>query len=71
AIRNGETRNDMLDYAIDSTLTGIMGREAAYTGRRITWEEISSSDLDLFPESYQFGPAPERPVPVPGKARPV
>ncbi len=71
SIRGGDARNDLLDFAIDSTMTSILGREAAYTGRRITWEEINNSDLDLFPDSYAFGPAPERPVPVPGKPRPV
>lgn len=71
SIRNGEARNDLLDFAIDSTLTGIMGRESAYTGRAITWEEITGSDLNLFPEEYRFGPAPQRPVPIPGSPRPV
>jgi predicted dehydrogenase len=71
SMRNGDARSDMLDFAIDSTMTAILGREAAYTGRRITWEEISASDLNLFPDSYQFGPAPQRPVPVPGGERVV
>lgn len=71
SIRNGDARNDLLDFAIDSTLTAIMGREAAYSGERVTWEDVSRSELNLFPESYQFGPAPERAVPVPGRPRPV
>lgn len=71
SIRNGDARNDLIDFAIDSTLTAILGRESAYTGKRITWEEISTSDLDLFPSSYQFGPAPQRPVAIPGAPRPV
>ncbi len=65
SIRNGDARNDMLDFAIDSTLSAIMGRESAYTGRGVSWDEISTSDLDLFPDSYAFGPAPEYPVPMP------
>lgn len=69
SIRAGDARSDLLDFAIDSTLTSIMGRESAYTGRSISWDEINSSDLDLFPDSYRFGPAPERPVPVPGRPR--
>ena len=69
SIRNGDARNDLIDFAVDSTLTAIMGRESAYTGKRITWDEISTSDLDLFPPSYQFGPAPDRPVPIPGVPR--
>ena len=70
SIRNGDARNDLLDFAIDSTLTAIMGRESAYTGQVVTWDEITKSDLNLFPESYQFGPAPERSVAIPGKPRP-
>lgn len=69
SIRSGDARNDLLDFAIDSTLTAIMGRESAYTGREITWQDISHSDLSLFPETYQFGPAPQRPVPMPGSPR--
>jgi hypothetical protein len=61
----------MLDFAIDSTLTAIMGRESAYTGQALSWEEISASDLNLFPESYPDGPPPERPVAIPGTPRPV
>jgi len=69
SIRKGAARNDILDFAYDGTLTAIMGRESAYTGQLVTWDAISSSDLDLFPASYGFGPAPERPVPAPGKPR--
>jgi hypothetical protein len=69
SIRQGDARNDLLDFAITSTLTAIMGRESAYSGQVITWDEISASELDLFPESYQFGPAPQRPVPMPGRPR--
>jgi len=71
SIRNGDARNDMLDFAIDSTLTGVMGRESAYTGKAITWDEVSQSELDLFPDSYQFGSAPERAVAIPGSPRPA
>lgn len=69
SIRAGDARNDILDFAADGTLTAILGRESAYTGQVVTWDEIQSSDLNLFPESYQFGPAPHRPLPMPGKPR--
>ena len=71
SIRKDGGRNDLLDFAIDSTLTAVMGREAAYTGQVITWDEISKSDLNLFPDDYQFGPAPQRAVAIPGFPRPV
>ena len=33
-----------------SNLTAIMGRESAYTGKQVTWDEIMGSDLKLGPE---------------------
>jgi hypothetical protein len=69
SIRNGKPLNNVLDFAADSTLTTILGREAAYTGKRITWDEILTSDLDLAPKEFKLGPAPQRPVPIPGKVR--
>jgi len=41
-----------------STLTGILGREAAYTGQTLTWDELMQADgLDLGPDAYGFGTA--------------
>jgi len=54
-----------------AALTAIMGRESAYTGKLVTWQEMLNSKLDLSPEKVQFGPAPKRPVPIPGRPRPV
>jgi myo-inositol 2-dehydrogenase/D-chiro-inositol 1-dehydrogenase len=71
SIRKGLARNDALDFAIDSTLTAIMGRESAYTGKTVTWEQISNSNLDLFPKSTALGPAPKPVVPMPGQPRPL
>jgi hypothetical protein len=44
-----------------------MGREAAYTGQRLTWEQILASKQDLAPEESlkwgdKFEPTP-RPIP--------
>ncbi len=50
-----------------STLTAIMGRMSAYTGKRVTWEQAMGSDLDLSPSVYEFTELPVRPVPVPGR----
>jgi hypothetical protein len=68
SIRAGKPANESEQVA-HSTLTAILGREAAYTGKKITWQEILESELDLSPEKYEFGDNPVRPVPVPGKAR--
>jgi myo-inositol 2-dehydrogenase/D-chiro-inositol 1-dehydrogenase len=47
-----------------------MGRESAYTGREITWEEMMGSGLKLGPEGeLSFGPVDIKAViPVPGSA---
>jgi len=51
-----------------STLTGILGREAAYTGQTVTWDELMQADgLDLGPETYEFGAASIPPVARPGR----
>lgn len=69
-IRKGEVLDEATDCAI-STLAGIMGRESAYTGARITWDEITKSDLDLMPEKLEIGPMDmsKYVVRVPGKPR--
>lgn len=55
AIRTGKPVNDA-EAQVNSTLTAIMGRIAAYTGREVSWEEVMNSDLYLGPKTYAFGP---------------
>ena len=65
AIRTGNYVNEAEQTAI-STLTAIMGRTAAYTGRAVTWDEIFKSDMDLGPSKIEMGPVNmlfETPVP--------
>lgn len=33
-----------------SNLAAIMGRESAYTGKTVTWDEISAASLNYMPE---------------------
>ena len=67
SIRQGEPINEA-EQSAHSTLTGILGREAAYTGQTITWDELMQADqLDLGPDSYTFGSAPTPPIPQPGQ----
>ena len=52
-----------------STLTAIMGRMSAYTGRRVSWDEAMASDLSLVPKEWDFNkPYPLGPIPVPVSA---
>ena len=50
----------------ESTMTAIMGRDSAYSGKKLTWAEAINSDGRLGPDDYAFGPLPVRPVSVPG-----
>ena len=65
SIRAGKPLNEGRQVA-ESTLSAILAREAAYTGRAITWDEILESDLDLTPATLAFGPMPMPPVAQPG-----
>ncbi len=65
SIRNGNRINNG-DYMTKSTLLAIMGRMAAYTGKRITWEEAVNSKEKLGPEKLEFGPLAMPEVAMPG-----
>ncbi len=65
AIRKGEPINNGT-YMARSTMLGIMGRMAAYTGQAVTWDQAMSSQEDLAPPAYAWGECPRRPVPRPG-----
>lgn len=67
AIRSGRPINEGKQVA-ESTLTAIMGRISAYTGREVSWNWVlNSSQLDLTPPSYAFGELPVAPVAIPGE----
>lgn len=69
AIRRDQRLNEGRRIA-ESTLTSIMGRMSAYTGRALKWDwALSASKLDLTPPAYQFGDLPMPPVAVPGKTQ--
>lgn len=56
-----------LKQTADSSLTAVMGRMAAYTGKRVTWDFVTSqSTLDLFPSDISW----EDPLPKPHFAAP-
>ena len=68
AIRDGEPVNDG-DFMMQSTLMSIMGRDAAYTGQTLTWDDLMKSEQVLGPSDLEWGPLPEVVVPVPGRTR--
>ncbi len=66
SIRNGEPSNELRAVA-ESTLTAIMGRMSAYTGKAVTWEQALNATEALMPANLAFGPMPVPPVPRPGQ----
>lgn len=69
SIRNGRPVNDG-EWMANSTMMAIMGRDSAYTGRTVTWEDAIKSDKTEGPPPDQFswdlqweGPG----VAIPGK----
>ncbi len=67
SIRAGKPINDGKRIA-ETSLTSVMGRMAAYTGRELSWKwAMESSKLDLAPPKYEFGPVPVPPVAIPGQ----
>ena len=65
SIANGTPINE-LERVAHTTLTAIMGRDSAFTGEELTWEDALNSTLDTFPTELQWGPRPEIVVPKPG-----
>jgi myo-inositol 2-dehydrogenase/D-chiro-inositol 1-dehydrogenase len=57
-----------LKQVAESTLTAIMGRDSAYTGKAISWDQALNSKLDTFPKTPldMSGPMIEPAVPRPG-----
>jgi myo-inositol 2-dehydrogenase / D-chiro-inositol 1-dehydrogenase len=67
AIRNNKPINEAEGTAV-STLTAIMGRISAYTGKMVTWDDMLNSDLKLGPKVFEFGPVDiPKEIPVPGE----
>lgn len=66
---DGPYINESVEVA-HSTLTCIMGRESAYSGEKITWDQIMNSQQDLMPKEaeWKYDGKPAIPdFPVPGK----
>jgi hypothetical protein len=56
-----------LKQTADSSLTAVMGRIAAYTGKKVTWDFLTTkSTLDLFPSDLKWDGS----LPQPSYAKP-
>jgi myo-inositol 2-dehydrogenase/D-chiro-inositol 1-dehydrogenase len=66
-IRGGKHINELKNVA-ESTLTAIMGRMSAYTGKALTWDKALHSKEHLMPSKVAWDTSmPTAGVPVPGK----
>jgi hypothetical protein len=65
SITAGKPLNELRQVA-ESTLTAIMGRMSAFTGKAVTWEQAMNSELDTFPHHLTWDsklPGPRLPKP--------
>jgi predicted dehydrogenase len=69
SIRASQPLNECRRIA-ETTMTLIMGRMSAYTGRALKWDwALNASKLDLTPAKYEMGDLPVAPVAAPGKTQ--
>jgi len=67
SIRSQKPINELKQVA-ESTLTAIMGRMSAYTGKEVSWEQALNSQEDTMPKDLSMDMSlPVTPVAIPGK----
>ncbi len=69
-IRAGKPIDQASETAV-SNMAAIMGRESAYTGNKVTWDEMTASAIDYTPADLSLGDIDMKTftVPVPGKGK--
>jgi myo-inositol 2-dehydrogenase / D-chiro-inositol 1-dehydrogenase len=66
SIRSEKPLNELKQVA-ESTLTAIMGRMSAYTGKEVSWEQALNSQEDLMPKDLTLDMSlPAAPLAIPG-----
>ena len=71
SIRDGKPRMDG-EWLANSSMMGVMGRMAGYTGQEITWEDAINSKWKLVPDESELSwdKAPEvPPLAIPGQTK--
>jgi len=67
SIRSGKPINELKRVA-ESTLTAIMGRMSAYTGKEVSWDQALNSKEELMPKDLTLDSAPPAEhLAIPGK----
>jgi len=65
-IGKGPYQNEAMQVA-ETTFTGILGRESAYQGKSLKWDELLNSDLSYLPKDLSFeAKIALTPIPHPG-----
>ncbi|UCF39490.1 MAG: Gfo/Idh/MocA family oxidoreductase [Acidobacteriota bacterium] len=65
SIRQGKPLNEAQAVA-ESTMTGIIGREAVYSGQAVEWDKAMQSEARLGPDKYDLGAYPIPEIAMPG-----
>jgi len=78
SIRNSRPYRFDGDWLASSTLLGLMGRLAAYTGGEVTWDQILNSKEKLSPQAFSHDgeldwniACPIMSLPMPGRYKPA
>ncbi|MEW6131309.1 MAG: Gfo/Idh/MocA family oxidoreductase [Acidobacteriota bacterium] len=66
SIRTAKPINELKNVA-ESTLSAIMGRMSAYTGKVVTWEKALNSQESLVPAKLDWGPIAVPAIAIPGQ----
>jgi myo-inositol 2-dehydrogenase/D-chiro-inositol 1-dehydrogenase len=66
SIRAGKPLNELVQVA-ESSLTAIMGRMTAYSGKTLTWDQALNSPESLMPQTLTWGPMTTPAVAMPGQ----
>ncbi|GGZ16425.1 oxidoreductase [Echinicola pacifica] len=77
AIVKGEYKYEDATRSAMSTMTAILGRDATYSGKEISWDDAFHSEVDLMPETLAWDAMPKLlpnadglyPHAVPGKTK--
>jgi myo-inositol 2-dehydrogenase / D-chiro-inositol 1-dehydrogenase len=77
AIVKGEYKFADAENAAKSTMTAILGRNATYSGKVVTWDEALNSDVNLMPNTLAWDAMPKvlpnadgyYPFAIPGKTK--
>lgn len=71
SIRAGKPLNE-LESVSNSTMTAILGREAAYSGKTLTWDQVLNAKTELKPADLALNASLKTaPVPTPNKYKVV